>query len=163
MIGAPPINKLPIGLLGFLGIKNGGRNPDALSPLLAPTWDAVQWYLSQSVVYETVTSTFNVTGGNTNHTVPEGFVWAVLAFSVRAVTAVGGSFTITPVRITANGTSFPAIGDTVSAGASSGAHATMDRDILVLRSGDSCGFTVEAVAGGPISFNSYICYVPMPA
>jgi len=40
-----PVQTEPAGLLSFLGIKNMGRNPDALSELLQPVLDLEDWYL----------------------------------------------------------------------------------------------------------------------
>lgn len=44
-----PLNKQPSGLLSFLGIKNGGRNPVELLQDLRGTWDLQQLYLIDNV------------------------------------------------------------------------------------------------------------------
>lgn len=36
------LSKLPLGLLGFFGIKNGGQYPQSIVPTLAPTLDLLQ-------------------------------------------------------------------------------------------------------------------------
>jgi len=43
-MGPPPINRLPQGLLDFLGIRAGGRNPQTLTEQLLPTLDLLRWY-----------------------------------------------------------------------------------------------------------------------
>jgi len=43
-MGPPPINRLPVGLLDFLGIRAGGRNPQNLTEQLLPTLDLLRWY-----------------------------------------------------------------------------------------------------------------------
>jgi len=67
------INRIPSGLLGFLGIKNGGENPQELSKILVPTVDLIPLYDLQGVTYtqgfSTLTSGVTIFGfplsGNT--------------------------------------------------------------------------------------------------
>lgn len=40
----PPINRIPQGLLSFLGIKAGGAAPQAFSQSLLPNIDMLRWY-----------------------------------------------------------------------------------------------------------------------
>lgn len=42
----PPLSTIPKGLLGFLGIKSGGRYPQNLAEVLAPVWDVRDHYLA---------------------------------------------------------------------------------------------------------------------
>jgi hypothetical protein len=48
-LGPPPINVLPIGLLDFFGIKNGGRYPQELVDRLQGSFDLTQWYMEAQV------------------------------------------------------------------------------------------------------------------
>lgn len=41
-----PINLIPPGVLGFLQLKNFGKNPTEFPEVLAPTFDLLKWYLS---------------------------------------------------------------------------------------------------------------------
>lgn len=41
----PQIQRIPQGLLGFFGIKNGGQPPNKLSSELVVTLPALEWYL----------------------------------------------------------------------------------------------------------------------
>lgn len=54
------INRAPTGWLGFLGIKNFGRNPETAGTQLVPTWDLQKFYLSANRRY--VNATFTITG-----------------------------------------------------------------------------------------------------
>lgn len=40
----PPLNRQPLGLLGYLGIKNGGKYPQTLAETLAPTLELSDLY-----------------------------------------------------------------------------------------------------------------------
>jgi len=46
-----PINRTPPGLLGYLGLKNLGQNPDLLSGVLQTTWDTSEMYLASQRLY----------------------------------------------------------------------------------------------------------------
>lgn len=88
------INRQPTGLLGFLGIKNFGRNPDNLGTTLAPTWDLAPWYLNSSPRYLSVAS--SIVGAGVGATVllfdaPAGETWYITNFSILATTPVGGA------------------------------------------------------------------------
>lgn len=65
------INRIPSGLLGFLGIKNGGENPQQLSNILVPMLDLIPLYDLQGVEYSQAVSTlgagvttFGIPGSN---------------------------------------------------------------------------------------------------
>lgn len=45
-----PINRIPRGLLDFLGIRSGGRNPQQLTEQLVPTFDLRDWYLESQTI-----------------------------------------------------------------------------------------------------------------
>lgn len=51
---AAPLNKQPVGLLGYLGIKNGGENPIELTRDLRATWDLSPLYLVGDEIVGTV-------------------------------------------------------------------------------------------------------------
>lgn len=57
-IGPPPINQQPAGLLSFLGIKNGGRNPSVLLDSVQPGWDLRDHYLFTNSEVFNSTATF---------------------------------------------------------------------------------------------------------
>lgn len=84
------INRIPHGLLSFLGIKNGGRNPQQLTEQLGATFDLLGWYLEQNSESLSVNAAVNALGVNGNYwTVPVGETWAVLASFVNSQAALG--------------------------------------------------------------------------
>jgi len=40
-----PLNVIPPGFLGFLQLKNFGKNPSEVPEVIAPTFDLLKWYL----------------------------------------------------------------------------------------------------------------------
>lgn len=80
-LGAPPINKQPTGLLGFLGIKNGGRYPEQLISALSPTWDTMRHYCAVN--------------GEELRFSTAGTAGATAAGTTLAITAITPAFTIT--------------------------------------------------------------------
>lgn len=85
------INRLPRGLLDFLGIRSGGRYPQQLSEQLLPMMDLGSWYKSANVfqlqcVGETAVANTNAglftfitpTPAFATFTVPQDEVWIVL-------------------------------------------------------------------------------------
>lgn len=44
-----PIQAIPQGLLGFLQLKNAGKNPSEISELLQPVLDLREWYLQTAM------------------------------------------------------------------------------------------------------------------
>jgi len=86
----PPINRLPLGLLSFLGIKNGGRNPQFLGEQLSPTFDLVAWYLQSNSRSLSLNGNVTAVGFNSAWwTVPVGETWAVLSTMVNSQAALG--------------------------------------------------------------------------
>ena len=89
MIGVPPINRIPGGLLGFLGIKNGGRNPDALSNVLVPQLDLTEVYLRTNYVLARIDTTVAAVGFTGAGTVPAGQAWYVSNVFANTPAALG--------------------------------------------------------------------------
>lgn len=86
------INKQPTGWLGFLGIKNFGRNPSRAAETLAPTWDLSDLYLATSRRLLTTAGTYTATGTFPAPAVPAGQVWYVYAAGwISAVLAAGNT------------------------------------------------------------------------
>lgn len=85
------INRNPLGWLGFLGIKNFGRNPTNAADILAPTWELSDLYLNAAVRYQEVAGSLTAAGKFNGFTVPGGKVWYVLQFSVRSDVPTGAT------------------------------------------------------------------------
>jgi len=71
------INRQPFGFLGFLGIKNFGRNPATVGEVLAPTWDLADLYLKTNAVWNGATIAVAGAGVTSFVTVPAGEVWVI--------------------------------------------------------------------------------------
>lgn len=56
MLGSEPINLLPFGLLGFLGVKNGGRYPRDLHSSIQPMFEMLRWYVAANCLEVSSTS-----------------------------------------------------------------------------------------------------------
>jgi len=80
-----PINRLPQGLLDFLGIRSGGRNPQQLTEQLLPTMDLSDWYkqnasrevqvTATSLVADTSAGFFSLTVAGAVFEVPNNEIW----------------------------------------------------------------------------------------
>jgi len=87
------INRQPLGLLGFLGIKNSGKYPADLNPGLNPVWDLSELYLANPSEYVQVSMTANTVGNQaTVIQVPNGEVWWVSHAGVRSATLIAAEF-----------------------------------------------------------------------
>lgn len=87
------INRLPDGILGFLGIKNFGRGPDTLDSVLSGTWDLRDWYLNTNVSYQTSSLTAIALGGSLVFTAPTNELWWVTNLSIFHNAAAASSNT----------------------------------------------------------------------
>lgn len=88
--GVSGINRVPQGLLGFLGIKNGGENPKQLSNVLVPTWNTTALYQYGNSEVSTVLVAINAVGSQAYVTVPAGEMWAILQQSAGCDTLGAG-------------------------------------------------------------------------
>lgn len=84
------INTLPSGLLGFLGLKNGGQYPRALGELLQPTWDLAAIYLSANSSFDNTTLAIAAIGATAIVTVPEGEAWFIIQQDAGSATLAAG-------------------------------------------------------------------------
>lgn len=86
----PNINKLPLGLLGFLGIKNGGEYPQELSNVLSPVWDLGPLYMNANAENQVAALAIAGIGSQAFFTVPNGEAWYVLIASAATGTLGAG-------------------------------------------------------------------------
>lgn len=84
------INRAPTGLLGFLGIKNFGRNPENIGSTVAPAWDLENLYLVASATIGPVVTAAFPAGPNLVWQVPQNEVWWVESMSIRSAAALPG-------------------------------------------------------------------------
>jgi hypothetical protein len=163
-IRTPPINKQPNGLLGFLGIKNGGRNPSTLAEILSPTLDLAQLYYASYVEY--VQNNLIITGLGPFFALgtPNNESWYVDSFGVRSATlATGDALNYGLARISASGNEFtPLMSDMELDGVpGQRLYRAVDRG-LVITSGETLGIYVTAWAGAPIAATATACITRLP-
>lgn len=159
------INRQPTGWLGFLGIKNFGRNPSTAADVLAPTWDLSQLYLSANRQLVEITETINGNGSYPQVTVPPGQVWYLESWSFigAGVLGAGGVASLKPMLYNT------ALGYSVLLGGSSGrivAGAILTVSSLtpiILQSGDAFGFYCYEFAGAAVPGNVAYAYTRLDA
>lgn len=88
------INRQPYGMLSFFGLKNFGRNPQALSEQLAGTLDLRDWYLSTNSESLALNANVAAVGFNNFLQVPESETWAILGCTVNSQAALGAGATL---------------------------------------------------------------------
>lgn len=86
-----PIQRIPPGFLGFLQLKNFGKNPSELPDVLTPTLGMFDWYMQANAEsrFSSWSLATNATGpviigsfANTNLLVPNTEIWFVIAANV---------------------------------------------------------------------------------
>jgi len=140
------INRNPNGLLGYLGIKNFGRNAQTLAEVLAPVWDTSQLYLNNDAVYLNSTAGGLGAGITLVFDPPADEVWWVHDYSVVFETAAGGAFIGQICRVGQVNTAFVNLSTTLSLGASTASCLVINRP-LVLGPGEKLGIQTQGVVG----------------
>lgn len=84
------INRQPKGLLGFLGIKNTGRNPSTLAEQMLGTWDLSSLYLVNGAEYAQRTDNATVTTTIIGDGPAVGEVWYVHEYGARTANLLAG-------------------------------------------------------------------------
>jgi hypothetical protein len=161
------INKVPGGLLGFLGIKNGGENPTQLEPLLRTSVDLWPMYLASYAEFNRSTFSANIGFPSTGQSVPQGEFWWILDHSITNSAALGAGATLQ----LATGYTLPigAANPVVATGVPSNvatvgqfASCYAAEPVLLLPPGASLAAIVTQIAAGPINCDSVIRYVRFP-
>jgi hypothetical protein len=163
------INRIPSGLLGFLGIKNGGRYPQQLSDVLMPTVNMAPWYIQTNIQSRRATPV-NVTAvGFTSYLqVPAGELWAITAaqWNSNAVLGAGVSLRGFVAAAQIDGVGF--------AGAALGPYAAMTagevfvsgstlQNPLILPPLTEVGFFASLVTAGPVAGALQLWYTRLEA
>lgn len=162
------INKSPVGWLGFLGIKNFGRNPSQVAEVLAPTWDLSELYLSAQRVTVITSGTINGVGTYPAFTPPAGRVWYVAAFSVttNALNAANVVNCVPMIYNSALGYEH-AIGNglpSVVTGANPGTRVVFGIERpLILQSGESIGFYCSEFVAPNLAYVVRMLYTVLQA
>jgi len=146
------INKLPLGLLGFLGIKNGGRYPQELASVLAPTWDLSSLYLNANAENRVDVVAIAALGSQAFFTVPTGEAWMVLLASAATGT-LGAGVTIELGLQTTDAAALVTIATSPMSGARTvGARCAINlADPIFLGPGSTFGINCTQLVAGPVN------------
>lgn len=165
----PPINRLPVGLLGFLGIKNGGAYPQALGADLAGTFELQNWYMQTNSQSIQLNGNVSALGFNANWwTVPNGETWAIHNCFVnsQAVLTAGqtlgcvGAWIRSALQVLpATLTELPPL---ATGSASVMVAAKSDITPIFVAPGGVIGVYAYTLTGGPILTTMTLTYVPIP-
>ena len=101
----PVISKLPLGLLGFFGIKNGGQYPQTLGTSIAPTLELAELlaanyhsnlvYIAAPTLVGFAQATSAIAG--IPQAVPDNEIWYISSCSMHLTTGAGDAYNATPV------------------------------------------------------------------
>lgn len=159
------INRQPTGLLGFLGIKNGGVNPQDLATTVAPTWDLAQQYLQTNTEFFSVGGTISALGYNTGFASSASEVTYVHAFGIITSTLAAGNSLGCAIEIADQNGITGVIVPEISARVSQPTERLVLglQNPVILSPGQQIGFYVWAFAGANIPYVASIRVSRMPA
>lgn len=167
------LNRHPVGILDFLGIKNGGMYPQELGTVLAPTWDLRRFYLDNGATH--VRTTGNLTNADRGTTlsigfaVPVGEMWYVDRVSFTTALFAAGqscqiSFNLQKSGLAVQELVLPGqyYQGPIAAGGLETYSVGVDVDRL-LYAGDQIGLKADKVVDGgtSIAFSCVIRYTPL--
>lgn len=88
-----PLQQAPYGLLGALGLKQSGQNPDGFSAELAVALDAMPFYMVPEVIQQvTIVTTPLADGSLVSLTVPDNEAWLVYGHGGSLPLLAGDTF-----------------------------------------------------------------------
>lgn len=83
MAGPWSIQRSPSGLLGALGLRGTGRNPESLQPVVVPTFNVEPYYIARDLASVAISlPAQSVAGALLDLPVPDGQAWRVMSASV---------------------------------------------------------------------------------
>jgi hypothetical protein len=152
------ISKLPIGLLGFFGIKNGGQYPQSIIPAIQPTLELgpiLAANYNENLAVSPIAALGFVTGNFISSglpaVVPTSELWWVSSISMQTFTGVGDAITgAAEIRNTQTGSAsvwHRAVGPEFTQGASltRTLPCALDTRGFWAQPGDTFGFWYSAV------------------
>jgi hypothetical protein len=155
-LSRPVFSKLPLGLLGFLGIKTGGAYPQFLGDSIQPTWDMLEMLSGVHVESgATVAAAPAAAAFGSYHLVPQNEVWYVRHYSARATTAAGEALAWhLAMQTPASGSALPVthfLSNQVSVGASVviGQFAPANAMPMFVGPGTNFGIWTNTITGAP--------------
>lgn len=142
------INRNPLGLLGFLGVKNFGRNPQTLIESLSPTWDLSEMYFNSAPEFaENTQLGVAAVGLYVAHAPPQGEIWYVSDCSAYVQTGAGDTAVVNLVRVGQVNSANVAICDWLLIGPTQIRNIYSPRCPLILGQGERIGFYVSDLTG----------------
>lgn len=157
------INRSPNGLLGFLGIKNGGRNPQQLTEILQGNYQLNELYDANNPIWDVNTQLgVAVAGSYVAFTPPDNNVWKVLQYSAFVAAPAGVTCDVALVQLGQANARFVALSDSVSLVAGQAAITRAPAPGVVAQ-GERLGFYVAAVAGAGFNIELQVRYALMEA
>lgn len=159
---AGTINRIPPGLLGFLGLKTSGTNPRDFGGQVTPTWDLSPLYLADGYRFTRVGSTLVAAGSELLHGPPNGEIWVLDRWGLQIDSGIGDSATVYMGLAAEAGQAFVPLSAEVDIGASDSVALAFNSGPLILKPGQTValGITRITVATG-IVFGSHARYTAL--
>lgn len=85
------ISQFPRGLLALLNVQSGGRAPNDLSEIIAPSVDVGKFFEAQLMVQQSATDATPSAGNNPVITIPANEIWIVYQCSAFLDLGAGGT------------------------------------------------------------------------
>lgn len=148
-----PISKLPLGILGMLGIKSLGRYPNAISEDIQLTFEQLDLLAAahgEGLFSELMALTGLNFAGSTTLIVPQTEIWYVANISAFALTGVGETVTFSYGWLgdaTGIGTNIPVAGRTTLAASQQATVGPGSPFSRWASQGSQFGFFVDQVTG----------------
>lgn len=155
------INRIPSGFLGWLGIKNFGRNPATLVDGLAPTWDLSRLYLEADAEYTRNVYVVSAVGYVPAITAPNNAIYWVFDVSFDIYSQAAESWAGTITRANPNNLARVQLATNRSIGASTWTAFKPDTCNIILQAGETLGLSTDAVVG-TIDVVATIRYAELP-
>lgn len=155
------INQQPGGILGLLGIKNGGRNPEELATILAPVFDVSAYYLEANAQFVQVLADAQL-GLNIFAQVPEGEVWYVHHASAATGALAAADYFQTQMAIsTANNLDWVGVGEPAGGDPTYAVACCINRPFLLGPGMQMCRYDLVVTTATTIPVLSNVRYTAM--
>lgn len=141
------ISRIPAGLIGFLGIKNGGMYPQELAPTLLPTWDVGDLYLQYGAQLGGAVGGVSVAGYGVTVAPPPGEVWMLHDIGCSFTVGAAESWTGALCRSSTSGGTTVPISQGLTVPASSNGVLIAQHNETYLCPGENLGLLTLAVTG----------------
>lgn len=164
---AGTINTLPIGLLGFLGLKNGGNYPRAMGEELQPAFELSSLYFGANQRTVRLSGNIAAIGFTPLGTVPQGEYWALTGLQLNSNAALGAGVSLRGFAAAAveDGAAWSVIPLTPYRAMTVGEVFVSESDWVVghkiLPAGASLGFFCTLIAAGPVAVAWQAQFAPM--